>query len=95
MPLGNEPESTVKGGARAPEGGHEQTAEASGRSEVLTVYEVAHYLKLPVSTIYLLTKRGDLPGHKVGRQWRFFKPLLDARLSVPAPARTGETAAPR
>jgi excisionase family DNA binding protein len=59
---------------------------------VLTVHEVAHYLKLPVSTIYLLAQRGDLPGHKVGRQWRFFKPLLEARLGIPVGKPGNETA---
>jgi excisionase family DNA binding protein len=38
---------------------------------------VAAYLKLPVSTVYRLAERRDLPGHKVGRQWRFHKSILD------------------
>jgi excisionase family DNA binding protein len=38
---------------------------------------VAGYLKLPVSTVYRLAERRDLPGHKVGRQWRFHKSVLD------------------
>src|SRR5262249_16043585 len=54
--------------------GKGKTAEAT---EVLTIREVAGYLKLPVSTVYRLVERRDLPGHKVGRQWRFHKPVLD------------------
>src|SRR5215468_1389636 len=46
-------------------------------AEILTIREVAGYLKLPVSTIYRLAERRDLPGHKVGRQWRFHKSVLD------------------
>jgi excisionase family DNA binding protein len=46
-------------------------------TEVLTIKEVAAYLKLPVSTVYRLAERRDLPGHKVGRQWRFHKSVLD------------------
>jgi excisionase family DNA binding protein len=48
--------------------------------DVLTVHEVARYLKLPASTVYTLAQRGELPGCKVGRQWRFFKPGLELRL---------------
>jgi excisionase family DNA binding protein len=53
--------------------------ERKGRSgaEILTIREVAGYLKLPVSTVYRLAERRDLPGHKVGRQWRFHKSVLD------------------
>ena len=48
-----------------------------GAGEILTIREVAGYLKLPVSTVYRLAERRDLPGHKVGRQWRFHKSVLD------------------
>jgi excisionase family DNA binding protein len=64
--------------ARVP--GHGETmAERRGGSthEVLTIRDVAAYLKLPVSTVYRLAERRELPGHKVGRQWRFHKTILD------------------
>lgn len=48
-----------------------------GVAEILTIRDVASYLKLPVSTVYRLAERRDLPGHKVGRQWRFHKSVLD------------------
>ncbi len=48
-----------------------------GAAEILTIRDVAAYLKLPVSTVYRLAERRDLPGHKVGRQWRFHKSVLD------------------
>jgi excisionase family DNA binding protein len=48
-----------------------------GDGEILTIREVAGYLKLPVSTVYRLAERRALPGHKVGRQWRFDKAVLD------------------
>lgn len=38
---------------------------------VLTVPEVAEFLKLAPSTIYRLAKAGKLPGRKVGGAWRF------------------------
>jgi excisionase family DNA binding protein len=46
-------------------------------TEILTIRDVAAYLKLPVSTVYRLAERRELPGHKVGRQWRFHKSILD------------------
>jgi excisionase family DNA binding protein len=49
----------------------------SGTAEILTIRDVAAYLKLPVSTVYRLAERRELPGHKVGRQWRFHKSILD------------------
>jgi excisionase family DNA binding protein len=49
----------------------------AGDAEILTIRDVAAYLKLPVSTVYRLAERRELPGHKVGRQWRFHKSILD------------------
>jgi len=40
-------------------------------SEVLTVQEVANYLRVDIRTVYRLAKRGDIPCIKIGRQWRF------------------------
>ncbi|NIS63288.1 MAG: helix-turn-helix domain-containing protein [Proteobacteria bacterium] len=40
-------------------------------NEVLTVQEVAKYLRIDIRTVYRLAKRGDIPCKKIGRQWRF------------------------
>jgi excisionase family DNA binding protein len=48
-----------------------------GATEVLTLREAAEYLKLPVSTVYRLVEKRQLPGHKVGRQWRFHRSVID------------------
>ncbi|ODS36567.1 MAG: hypothetical protein A7315_01805 [Candidatus Altiarchaeales archaeon WOR_SM1_79] len=40
-------------------------------NEVLTVQEVADYLRIDIRTVYRLAKRGDIPCKKIGRQWRF------------------------
>ena len=48
-----------------------------GSAEVLTIQDVAAYLRLPSSTIYGLVQRRALPGCKVGRQWRFHKTTLE------------------
>lgn len=36
-----------------------------------TVEEVASYLRLSPTTVRAMARRGDLPGRKVGRVWRF------------------------
>jgi excisionase family DNA binding protein len=51
------------------------------RDEVLTAREVAELLKMPVSTIYELARRGDLPARRFGRTWRFLRPRLEELLS--------------
>lgn len=35
------------------------------------------YLKMPRSTLYRLVQKGELPGHKVGRSWRFDREDID------------------
>ncbi len=39
--------------------------------EILTLKEVAIYLKLAEKTAYRLAAEGKLPGFKVGGSWRF------------------------
>jgi excisionase family DNA binding protein len=47
--------------------------------QVLTVDEVATYLKLDKTTVQRMAARGDLPAVKVGRHWRFRKEYIDAK----------------
>ena len=39
--------------------------------EILTIQEIAEYLKLNEKTAYRLASEGKLPGFKVGGSWRF------------------------
>ncbi|MGL4734876.1 MAG: helix-turn-helix domain-containing protein [Enterovibrio sp.] len=39
--------------------------------DVLTIKEVAEYLKVNERTIYRLAANGELPGFRVGNAWRF------------------------
>ncbi len=41
------------------------------KSKLLTIQEVADYLRLNRFTVYRLVECGDLPGFKVTDQWRF------------------------
>jgi len=42
-------------------------------NEILTLKELAEYLKLTEKTAYRLAAEGKLPGFKVGGSWRFKK----------------------
>jgi excisionase family DNA binding protein len=44
---------------------------------VMTLEEVANYLRVHPSTIYRLVKRGKLPAFKVGSDWRFNLESID------------------
>ena len=44
---------------------------------VFTIDELAIYLKLPKRTLYKLAQEGTIPGHKVGRHWRFHREVID------------------
>jgi len=46
-------------------------------AELMTVKEVAGYLRVTKKTIYRLLKRGCIRATKVGRQWRFDKASID------------------
>jgi excisionase family DNA binding protein len=46
-------------------------------SDFMTVSEVADYLRLSEATIYKLAQSGEIPGVKVGRNWRFKKGSID------------------
>lgn len=52
------------------------------RDEVMTAAEVAELLHLPVSTVYELARRGELPAHRLGRTWRFLRPRLEELLDA-------------
>ena len=45
--------------------------------EVLTIEELASYLKVPKSTLYKLVREGKVPCQKIGRHWRFRKGAID------------------
>ena len=51
------------------------------RDEVMTAREVADLLKMPVSTIYQLARRGELPASRLGRTRRFVRPRLEELLA--------------
>src|SRR5207253_1314311 len=51
----------------------------------LTTEEVLEYLQVNLRTVYRLIKAGKIPAVRVGRQWRFRKRDIDARLETQRP----------
>jgi excisionase family DNA binding protein len=43
----------------------------------LNFKELTAYLKMPRSTLYRLVQKKQLPGHKVGKVWRFDRDEID------------------
>lgn len=56
--------------------------------DILTLDEVAAYLKAGKRTIYRLAASGEIPAFKLGGTWRFRKADLERWIA----SRTGETA---
>lgn len=49
--------------------------------EIMTVKQLAEYLKLNYQTVYKKVQRGEIPSSKIGRGWRFQKSVIDRWLS--------------
>lgn len=47
------------------------------KDEIMTIREVAEFLKLTEKTAYRLVSEDKLPGFKVGGSWRFRKSEID------------------
>jgi excisionase family DNA binding protein len=46
-------------------------------SDILTAEQAAEYLQLDPETVRRAARRGELPGARIGRRWRFRKQDLD------------------
>ena len=46
-------------------------------SKIMTVKELADYLKVHASTVYRQLKLGQLPAFKIGSDWRFNVEAID------------------
>jgi excisionase family DNA binding protein len=47
---------------------------------ILTVAEVAVFLRVPKSTVYKLATLGEIPARKIGKHWRFLRSDLQERM---------------
>lgn len=50
---------------------------AAPSDDILSIEQLATYLKISRSTLYKLVRGGRLPGQKVGKRWRFHKDAID------------------
>lgn len=64
--------------ARTPKPSHAAVALGG----VLTISELAEYLKISRSTLYKLAQEGKVPGQKIGKHWRFHREAIDSWLKV-------------
>ena len=46
-------------------------------SDILTLEQVAKYLRLEPQTIYKWVQEGSIPAAKIGKEWRFRKSIVD------------------
>ncbi|OGP84696.1 MAG: DNA-binding protein [Deltaproteobacteria bacterium RBG_16_58_17] len=56
--------------------------------DVLTIEELATYLKISKSSLYKIVREGKIPAQKVGRHWRFRKGAIDLWLEEPRVSKT-------
>jgi len=49
--------------------------------EVMTIKEIAEYLRVSYATIYRLIRKGALPAFKIGGQWRIKKEELNKKIA--------------
>lgn len=62
---------------------------AEMEDEILTLDEVAAYLKAGKRTVYRLAAEGKLPAFKLGGSWRFRRSDLDAWIAASLAERSG------
>jgi excisionase family DNA binding protein len=64
-------------------GGRESSSKDTTPRSVLTLSEVAEYLRLPQGTIMELVNQQGLPGRQIGSEWRFLRSAVDDWLRTP------------
>jgi PTS system nitrogen regulatory IIA component len=47
------------------------------KSDIMTLEEVARYLKVKPQTIYTWAQEKKIPAAKIGKEWRFRKSIID------------------
>ena len=51
-------------------------------NEIMTIDELAEYLKISKSTLYKLAQDNQLPGQKIGKRWRFHKTAVNEWMRI-------------
>lgn len=55
----------------------EETLLKRNSKPIMTVREVALYLRLSQAKVYRLARAGEIPAMQIGKAWRFRKDLID------------------
>ena len=59
--------------------------------QMMSIKDVADFLKLNQTTIYAWAQQGILPGYKLGRTWRFLRSDLETWLHERRNVETSDT----
>ena len=51
--------------------------QAAMKGEIFKVPDIAKYLKCSRITVYRHAEKGNLPAHRFGGQWRFYRDEVD------------------
>ena len=54
-----------------------ESSEGQTPEEIMTLAELARYLKVAEKSVLRMVRRGDIPGTKVASQWRFMRAVID------------------
>ena len=54
-----------------------QKDNGSQQADILTVHDVARYLRLSEAKVYKLARESCIPAIRLGKSWRFRKDLID------------------
>lgn len=60
------------------------TLENNHEALIMTVHEVAAYLRLSEAKVYRLANEGCVPCFRLGKSWRFRKDLIDEWIEAQA-----------
>jgi len=55
----------------------QSTPNREENASIMTVHDVASYLRLSEAKVYRLAKEGSVPSFRLGKSWRFRRDLLD------------------
>jgi excisionase family DNA binding protein len=61
------------------------------QDDILTISDVASLLKVAEKTVYGLAQKGDIPGFKVGGQWRFSRSAIDSWIEAKTKAASAQS----
>ena len=56
---------------------HKKEFEVGSNFGIMTVHEVAEYLRLSEAKVYKMANEGHVPALRMGKTWRFKKELID------------------